>query len=115
MSLFADFLSLIYPRNCIACRSLLFKHEQYLCNHCYVNIPKSDFHLNEESELAKVFYGRVPFQLAGSYYLFEKSGKVQRLLHHIKYKNNKALASQLGQWYAQSLKDTSLQKADLII
>ncbi len=111
-----DFLSLIYPRNCLACNNLLYKHEQFICNYCFVNLPKSNFHLDNESELAKVFYGRVKLEGAGSYYVFEKSGKVQRLLHQIKYKGNKALAKQLGEWYAKTLiENTEFSKADVII
>lgn len=87
-----------------------------VCNHCYVTLPKSNFHSQENSELERVFAGRVPVVKAGSYYLFEKSGKIQKLLHNIKYKSNKTLAEQLGVWYAQSLKDCSeIVKADIII
>lgn len=87
-----------------------------VCNHCYITLPKSNFHKEENNELERVFTGRVPVVKAGSYYLFEKSGKVQKLLHSIKYKNNKALAEQLGIWYAQSLKDyNEIAKADVII
>ncbi len=116
MGIFRDFLSLIYPRNCIACKNLLFKHEEFICNHCYLTLAKSDFHLSNDNELAKVFYGRVPINIVGSYYLFEKSGKVQQILHSIKYNGNKALAKQIGQWYAQSLQQhPELCGADLII
>jgi ComF family protein len=111
-----DFFSLIYPRNCLACKNLLFKHEDFICNYCYVNLPKSNFHKQENSELDKVFFGRVPVLGAGSYYVFEKSGRVQQLLHHIKYKGNKALAKQLGSWYANSLnQERDFSKSHVII
>lgn len=111
-----DFLSLIYPRNCVACKNVLYKHENYVCNYCYVNLPKSNFHVQQNSELAKVFYGRIPVNTVGSYYIFEKNGKVQRLLHSVKYKGNKQLAKQLGMWYAQSLKgDAHFSRIDGIV
>ena len=116
MGLWNDFIALIYPRNCITCGNSLYKHEEFICNHCYLTLPKSNFHAEENSELERVFAGRVPVTKAGSYYLFEKDGKVQKLLHDIKYKGNKALAEQLGVWYAQSLKDCNeIAKADVII
>jgi ComF family protein len=87
-----------------------------VCNHCYITLPKSNFHTEENNELERVFAGRVPVVMAGSYYLFEKSGKVQRLLHGIKYKGNKQLAEQIGIWYAQSLKTCKeIAGADVII
>jgi competence protein ComFC len=116
MQLLKDLFSLIYPRNCLACKNLLYKHEEFICNYCYVNLPRSNFHLQTNSELSKVFYGRVPVDAAGSFYVFEKSGRVQQLLHHIKYKGNKALAKQLGSWYALSIKEaTPFSTSDVII
>ena len=116
MGIWNDFIALIYPRNCITCNNSLFKHENMVCNHCYVTLPKSNFHAEENSELERVFAGRVPVIKTGSYYLFEKSGKIQKLLHSIKYKNNKALAEQVGAWYAQYLKDCKeIASADVII
>jgi competence protein ComFC len=111
-----DFFTLIYPRNCLACKNLLFKHEDFICNYCYLNLPKSNFHKHENSELDKIFYGRVPIMKAASYYVFEKSGNVQQLLHHIKYKGNKNLARQLGNWYAHSLNEAGdFSKSHFII
>jgi ComF family protein len=110
-----DFMALVYPRNCLACTNSLFRHEEFICNHCYTNLPKSNFHLQPENELERIFHGRIQLQRAGSYYLFEKSGKVQQLLHHIKYKGNKALANELGKWYGASLKETEFAKADVIV
>jgi ComF family protein len=87
-----------------------------VCNHCFVSLPKSNFHTEENNELERVFTGRVPVVKVGSYYLFEKSGKVQKLLHSIKYKSNVVLAEQLGTWYAQTLKDCKeITTSDIII
>lgn len=116
MGLWNDFITLIYPRNCITCNNSLFKHENMVCNHCYISLPKSNFHTEENNELERVFAGRVPVVKASSYYLFEKSGKVQKLLHSIKYKSNKGLAEQIGIWYGQSLKNcNAVAAADVIL
>lgn len=81
-----------------------------------MSLPKSNFHTEENSELERVFAGRVPVIKVGSYYLFEKNGKVQKLLHSIKYKSNVVLAEQLGTWYGQTLKDCKeIAAADFII
>lgn len=111
-----DFFSLIYPRNCETCNNLLLREENWICNHCYLTLPKSNFHQEPENELERVFHGRVPLQKASSFYLFEKSGKIQRLLHAIKYKGNKALARELGKWYGKNLSsDKIFSEADYII
>lgn len=100
----------------MSCNNLLVKHEELVCNHCYISLPRSDFHLEVNNELERVFAGRIPVVKAASYYLFEKSGRVQRVLHSIKYKKNRQLAEQIGSWYAQSLKDCKeVTGADVII
>jgi len=100
MPLFNDFLSLIYPRRCEACDEQLMRHEHYLCNHCLVGLPVSNFHQQSGSELELLLAGRVPASRSMCFFLYEKSGRVQKLLHAIKYQGQKELGEYLGQLYA---------------
>lgn len=116
MTLINDFLSLIYPRHCEACANSLFKHETFICNHCRLNLPKSNYHKNTENELTRTFAGRVPLQNSLCFYLFEKNGKVQKLLHAIKYQNQKELALFVGSLYAKDLeKEKPINDFDVIV
>ncbi len=114
--MFEDFISLIYPRNCVACGNSLFKHEEQVCNYCYINLPKSNYHLIKGNPLETVFYGRIPLVFASSFYLFNKKGSVQKILHSIKYKGNKQLAVLMGNWFGKQLNDNEeLKTADFLI
>jgi competence protein ComFC len=114
--MFQDFLALIYPRNCVACSNYLFKHENQICNYCYLNLPKPHFHQQAQNPLEDLFYGRVNVEFAASYYLFHKKGNVQKLLHAIKYTGNKQLARLLGVWFGKYLSDEDkLKTADYIL
>ncbi len=63
-----------------------------------------------------LFYGRTNLLLATSFYLFQKKGNIQKILHSIKYKRNKELAVLVGKWYAEDLKeDPIISKADYIV
>lgn len=106
MGFINDLMSLVYPRHCEACEGALFRHETYICNLCRTTLPRSRFHLDAGNPLATKFYGRVPFHRASSFLLFEKSGKVQRMLHAIKYQGQKELAFHLGKLYAGELSDS---------
>ncbi|MBA3664987.1 MAG: ComF family protein [Bacteroidetes bacterium] len=109
-------MSLIYPRRCEACSNLLFRHEVFICNYCSVNLPKSNYHKHPGNELEQVFAGRIPYSELLSFFVFEKSGKVQRLLHHIKYQEQKELAFFLGKQYAKELlKDGFNANFDVIL
>jgi ComF family protein len=110
MAVINDFLSLIYPRHCEACARLLFGHEHYLCRYCQAHLPKSNYHTYPDSPLKKTFSGRVPLVHAASCYLYEKSGRIQRLLHAIKYEEQKELGKFLGQMYGKELKEGDVFK-----
>lgn len=114
MALINDFLSLIYPRPCEACGNILFKHEQFICNYCKINLPKSNFHKNPENALHITFMGRVPLIHALPFYLFEKSGRVQKMLHAIKYKGQKDLGEYLGNLYGKELSE-HINNVDVIV
>lgn len=97
MTLINAFMSLIYPRFCEACGRHLFQHEKYICRFCYLNLPKSSFHLNKINSVSLALAGRVPLEQVLCLYLFEKKGRVQQLIHAIKYQNQKELAVYLGE------------------
>jgi len=107
-ALINDFVSLIYPRTCEACERILFRHESMVCSKCLVTLPKSHFHHNPNNPLLKIMGGRVPLVNASSLYLFEKGGRVQRMLHAIKYEGQSRLAYILGCIAGKELKSDPL-------
>lgn len=116
MALINDFMSLIYPRLCEACGVNLFGHEKHLCNLCKVNLRRSNYHLSENNPISHLFAGRIPIKQASSFLLFEKNGKVQNILHSIKYNGNKELAFLMGILYAEELtRDTAFTEITAII
>ncbi len=104
MTFINDFMSLIYPRHCEACGNTLYRHEQFICSYCIINLPRSNYHLLPDNEISLLLRGRVPADMATSYFLYEKKGRVQSLLHAIKYHNQKELAAHLGRFYARELR-----------
>ncbi len=111
-----DFIGLIYPRVCVACGQKLMKGEEEICLTCLIEIPKTNFHLDSENPVWKLFRGRVKIGMASSFLFFDKGGKVQSILHAIKYRGNRTLAKKLGLLYGQILKqDNILQGVDYFI
>ncbi len=109
-------MSLIYPRACEACEALLYKHEEMICNSCLMGLPKGNFHKHKNNIVLQILGGRVPVASAASLYVFEKGGKVQRLLHAIKYEGKQSLAIMLGKLLGNELKEVDgFCNADLII
>ncbi|MCF6212448.1 MAG: ComF family protein [Flavobacteriaceae bacterium] len=52
----------------------------------------------KENAVALSFYGRVPIQSAAALLLFYKKGKVQQIIHQLKYKGNQEIGSYFGHW-----------------
>ena len=112
----SDFLSLIFPKICYACGKSLFKSEDCICTYCHYHLPRTNFHLNAENPVLKLFRGRVDIHAASSMYLFSKGGKVQRLIHQLKYRGKKEIGVSLGKYYGRDLKSSSFfSSADMVI
>lgn len=106
-TLFHDLFDFLFPKKCACCDNLLVAHEAVVCTLCRNDLPMSDSHLSNENEVEKVFYGRAKIEHAMALLVFEKKGIVQRLMHDLKYKGNKAVGPELGKWVAENLKQTS--------
>ncbi|MBQ6771539.1 MAG: ComF family protein [Bacteroidales bacterium] len=98
-------LNLFYPRVCAACGEPLLKDEETVCLKCRFMLPKTGYELNPDNPLAQSFYGRVRFHAVTACFFFAKSGKVQHLIHELKYKGNKEAGVFLGQQLGESIKE----------
>ena len=109
-------LNLFYPRVCAACGEALLKDEETVCLKCRYLLPKTGYELNAENPLAQHFYGRVRFHAVTACFFFAKSGKVQHLIHELKYKGNKEAGIFLGQQLGETIKEAPLfQGIDYLI
>ena len=113
MTIFSDFLSLFYPRICMACGNTLFKNEDVLCTFCLFHLPKTNFHLEKDNPVSMTFWGRVPVYSAAACYYFRKGGKVQHLLHQLKYNGQKEIGAYIGKRYGYDLKQSEFFKRGL--
>lgn len=105
MQPFKDFLNLLFPRVCVVCDRPLNRVEQHLCLHCEQELPLVLDHQEQQAKLA----GRLPFEAIYSLLKFKPKGMVQKLLHEIKYHNNKELAEMLGRRLTHEYYDDLVQ------
>jgi ComF family protein len=111
-----DFLSLIYPRNCVCCGNGLWGQEQVICTFCDFHLPRTWFHLEHDNPVSRTFWGRIRLEGAASYLHFNKGNNVQQLIHHLKYKGRKDIGIYLGARYGLSLKNSPFfHTAELVI
>lgn len=101
-----DLLQLVFPECCVACADSLYKHEKGICTMCLYNLPKTNFHLMENNAIEKIFIGRTKVERAFAYLYFEKGGKVQQLMHALKYENRTEVGDVIGKLYGLDIKQS---------
>ncbi len=78
-------------------------------------LPRFDQQRPPEA-LRQQLYTFVPVKHALAYYKFAKHGGVQRLLHHLKYKNCPEVGELAGMWFAHAIKSAGLHESlDLVV
>lgn len=108
-SLFDDLLALFYPTLCLACDEVLISGERECCTQCRTTLPYLSYHLPgpvealTESLLARRFWGKVPVRYTLAYLQFSPHGRVQQLLHRLKYDNQPEIGRVLGRWFGEEL------------
>ena len=98
-----DFVNLLFPEACLVCDSTLSKHEKCICVACSDDLPLNPTFEQDENYTTKMLYGRLNLENATSLLLFQKRGKIQRLLHQLKYKGQEQVSVYLGTWCAAKL------------
>ena len=103
MKLFKSLLNLLFPRVCAACGTLLLEGEDTVCTTCRFLLPKTGYEQHSDNPLAQIFYGQMPFNAVMAEFFFSKTGKVQHLIHGLKYHHCRENGIFLGQEIGKSL------------
>jgi ComF family protein len=111
-----DVAGLLFPDICPGCGSSLLGNEHLLCLRCKCEIPLTHFDVMEGNPVEQIFWGRVPVKAATSYARFEKGGRVQHLLHALKYRGNKELGVIMGELMGEGIEQNSrFSGCDMVI
>ncbi|MDB4902724.1 MAG: amidophosphoribosyltransferase [Mucilaginibacter sp.] len=112
----ADFVSLLFPELCAACKESLMANEQLICTDCLYNLPFTNFHLQADNIVARQFWGKIELESAYALYYFTKGGKIQNLMHQFKYKGMHEIGNLLGNIAGEQLtKNEIFNAVDYII
>ena len=116
VGVFNDFISLLFPRVCQACGSLLVRGEEVICLNCLSDMPFTTYHTDRDNPLEKEFWGRCEIEKAAAMCYYRRGSRMQHLIHRMKYYQNKRIGDFLGRMYGQKLKSSGFaEDADIII
>lgn len=105
MPFLRDLLNLVYPELCAVCLSQLGKAERYLCLVCESRLPRYEEERMQGHPMAKALWGRIEVDFIWAFLSFRKGNAAQKLLHEIKYRNQKDLARFLGELMGHHMKN----------
>jgi len=109
-------INLLYPNLCASCQEFLLKNENVICFNCMVDIPRTFYYQDMENPIAKLFWGKIKLEFALSAFTFVKKGKVQRLMHELKYKGNTKVGELMGIELGKEIDKVEIaDKVDLVI
>jgi ComF family protein len=114
--MFQSFIDLIFPRICAGCQQPLQLKEVQICTDCRFELPLTNSHLQADEKLNNRFTGKVNLTHTLAYLKFVKGGKVQRMMHELKYKGNQEIGEILGRMYGADLKENGFSdEFDLVL
>ncbi len=116
MSIASDFVSLFFPRHCLACLGALAKGEEIICTRCIAELPKTNYHSQPTNPVEEKLAGRLPVKYGWAFLKFRKGGIVQHLLHQMKYNNHPEVGVMLGRIFGHDLQKAGLaSEFDVIV
>jgi ComF family protein len=101
-----DVISLLFPRLCYACGNHLLRNENLICTECYILIPRTNFHEDNNNPVSQLFWGRCLIEKAAAFSYYNKGSRIRNLIHNLKYKGIQEVGYEMGRIYGLSLKDS---------
>ena len=87
---------LFFPNLCPGCANILMGNELVICVACRHHLPLTNYHFKAPEEMKNSLVIRDAFKGATALFYFNKKGKVQQILQHLKYKNQQKIGTVLG-------------------
>jgi ComF family protein len=111
-----DFLSLFFPRLCLACSAQLVRGEKMLCTGCLLSMARTDFHLKRNNTLEQAFWGRCLVERATAFSVYNRGSRIRKLIHALKYNGRTEIGKMLGELYGNILKESGFMRdIDIIV
>ena len=98
--------NLFYPDTCVCCDQYLLDQEKIICIECRLDLPFIETGNSTYNPLLETLKGKVIVEEGTSFLYYHPEGKVKKLIHQLKYKNNQKVGIFLGEWLGLKLLET---------
>lgn len=86
-----------------------------ICDDCREGLPLTRYWEHDDNSVEKLFWGKLPIERACSFVYFSKGGKVQELMHQLKYNSKPQVGELMGHFLGERLVDTAYAEVDLVV
>jgi ComF family protein len=95
---------LLFPAYCAGCNKLLAHGEEGLCLKCCHSLPKLHQYQHRDNRVERKFWGRADVQMATAFLRMTKHSMVRKLIHELKYHNNRDVGVTMGRLFGVELR-----------
>ncbi len=110
-----SFISLFYPKVCFNCDKPLVNQEEILCLHCYLQLPHTQYHKEKNNPLLLKLNGSTELTEAYAMLKYEKKNMAQKIIHALKYKDQKKIGMVAGKWIGHLINKSTTIEYDFLL
>lgn len=104
-----ELASLLYPKLCLICeKGLAASSTDNICLSCLQSLPYTDYYLLPENPVTDRLAARIKLVFGGAYCYYRSGGRMQPLIHALKYYNRPGIGTSLGSDYGLQLKSVKV-------
>ena len=116
MNLLKDLRDLFIPSRCFHCKTIIAKHQHFVCLECALQLENTLFMDYKNNPLEYLFWGKTTILEATSLYFYAKKSPIQTLLKELKYNKLESFGHASAQSIIQELKNSNrFKNIDLVI
>lgn len=98
-----DFISLLFPRVCQGCGTILVRNEEVICLGCLADMAYTNYHLEPANALEKELWGRCYVERAAAMCFYRRGSRIQKIIHRLKYHGVRNIGEYMGRMYGRKL------------
>ena len=107
---------LFFPNVCLICGRELLEGETGACLGCLYKLPRTDHFIDPDNPVEQLMAGRIPFERIATFCVYSKGGRLQPLIHALKYRHREDVGVMLGRLFGQDMAGSDfLRSIDLLV